>query len=111
PINVRAHASVAGADGRIYVIGGLDDTNNVVSNNVYAYTIATDTWAALASLPTARSMLGAAVGSNGRIYAIGGAEAGTTTTVEAFDGAAWSTAHSLTNARTGPVVIAGSDGR
>ena len=43
--------------------------------DVEAYDQWTNTWTILASLPTARSFLAGAVGSDGRIYAIGGQDA------------------------------------
>jgi N-acetylneuraminic acid mutarotase len=52
---------------RLYVIGGSGQ-----SNDVQAYHPATDNWTTAAVLPTARFNLAAAVGSDHRIYAIGG---------------------------------------
>ena len=64
-----------GADGRIriYAIGGRDDSKpgNGLST-VEAYDLATDTWTAMAPMPTHRHALAATLGPDGRIYAIGG---------------------------------------
>jgi N-acetylneuraminic acid mutarotase len=64
-----------GADGRvrIYAIGGRDDSKSGNGlNTVEAYDPATDTWAAMAPMPTHRHALAATRGPDGRIYAIGG---------------------------------------
>ena len=65
-----------GADGqvRIYAIGGRDDSKpgNGLST-MEAYDPATDTWTAMAPMPTHRHALAATLGPDGRIYAIGGA--------------------------------------
>ena len=77
----RGGAAVAGTDGRIYVLGGIawnggtdvngNPTGNP-SNEVDAYNPTTNSWTVLANMPTARDALAAAVGLDGRIYAMGG---------------------------------------
>jgi len=69
-----------GPDKKIYVIGGgTSGINNVgpFFNTVEIYDPRTDTWTipswAESTMPTARKELGATTGTNGRIYAIGGA--------------------------------------
>jgi N-acetylneuraminic acid mutarotase len=57
-------------NGRLYAIGGQTGDGTVLSV-VEEYDPATDTWAPVASLPSARAGLGAAV-SGGKIYVIGG---------------------------------------
>lgn len=71
---------VLGPDGKIYVIGGgTSYINNFPPffNTVEIYDPETDMWTvptwSESALPTARKELGAALGSNNRIYAIGGA--------------------------------------
>ena len=71
---------VLGPDEKIYVIGGgTSYVNNMgpFFNTVEIYDPETDTWTipgwAESNMPTARKELGAALGNNGRIYAIGGA--------------------------------------
>jgi len=71
---------VLGPDNKIYVIGGgtsYGNNNPPFFNTVEIYDPETDTWTipgwSESSMPTARKELGAAVGNNGRIYAIGGA--------------------------------------
>lgn len=76
--------AVTGGDGRIYVIGGMEYNCNTEQgwkglNNVSAYSPASDTWTPVASLPAdhgyvGRSAFGMTVGSDGRIYVIGGIE-------------------------------------
>ena len=69
-------AAVTGPDGRIYAIGGLDILRSPEPlATVEAYMVATNTWTTVASLPTPRQLLAAAVGPDGRIYALGGADA------------------------------------
>jgi N-acetylneuraminic acid mutarotase len=64
-----------GADGRsrIYALGGRDHAKpgNGLST-VEAYDPATDTWTALAPMPTYRHGFAATPGPDGRIYALGG---------------------------------------
>ncbi|MGD8505605.1 MAG: kelch repeat-containing protein, partial [Candidatus Bathyarchaeota archaeon] len=71
---------VPGPDEKIYVIGGgTNYVNNAgpFFNNVEIYHPETDTWTmpgwSESNLPTARKELSAVLGSNDRIYAIGGA--------------------------------------
>jgi len=69
-------AAATDPDGRIYALGGRT-TDSSESQSVHAYDPGTDTWTALAHLPTARAELAAAAGPDGRIYAIGGYSTGT----------------------------------
>jgi N-acetylneuraminic acid mutarotase len=66
-------AATKGSDGRIYAIGGGSPgpPTPAALGTVEAYSPATKTWTAIASLPTPRYGLGA-TSSGGRIYAIGG---------------------------------------
>jgi N-acetylneuraminic acid mutarotase len=72
-----AFTAALGADGHIYVIGGQTlgyggQTFGQALKTVEAYNPVTDKWTTIASLPAASIELGAATGSDGRIYAIGG---------------------------------------
>ena len=58
-------------DGKAYVIGGWEPSNDSVLPTVHEYDPATDTWAKKADMPTARYML-ATCTVNKKIYAIGG---------------------------------------
>ena len=65
-------ATVAGPDERLYVItGSIGDTGQLTSRNG-AYDPLRDAWTTLAPIPTARSEPGAALGSGGQIYVVGG---------------------------------------
>lgn len=108
-------AAAAGSDGRIYAIGGFNANFTPYDlNTVEAYSPATNTWTAVASMPTARSALAAAVSAD-RIYAIGGFLTGGTfyNTVEAYVPSTntWSTVASMSTARESFAAATGSDGR
>jgi N-acetylneuraminic acid mutarotase len=68
--------AAATVNGRIYVIGGnaygYVDGGTSVLGLVEAYDPATRTWTRVASLSTPRFGLAAAVGSDGKIYVVGG---------------------------------------
>jgi N-acetylneuraminic acid mutarotase len=64
--NVRL---AAGANGRLYALGGY---NGSILATVEEYDPATDSWRARAPMPTARATFGAATAPNGRIYVVGG---------------------------------------
>lgn len=89
PLPLEYLALVTGSDGRIYAIGGFNDTGTgtkPASSLVLAYTPSTDHWDQVASLPTARGELAAVTAGDGKIYAIGGDDGPSTTlaTVEAY---------------------------
>ncbi len=94
--------AVFAPDGKIYVLGGawIDSRWGYVqepTGTVECYDPATDTWerdtdhgGTLAPMPTARTVFGAAVGADGRIYTFGGysgtmANGGSTDVVEVYD--------------------------
>jgi N-acetylneuraminic acid mutarotase len=67
--------AATGSDGRIYAIGGddlLKGLYNDYLDTVAAYGPATNSWTAVAPMPTPREQLAAVAGRDGRIYAIGG---------------------------------------
>jgi len=64
----------AGADGRIYAIGGCGGGVYNVLNVVEAYSPKSNRWETLAPLPSRRCLVDATTGADGRIYAIGGCE-------------------------------------
>jgi N-acetylneuraminic acid mutarotase len=68
----RGYAGVAGdGDGHIYVLGGLDNSGD--STGPLMFTIDTGTWTTLPPMPIPNSYsMGAAVGPDGRVYAVGG---------------------------------------
>jgi N-acetylneuraminic acid mutarotase len=65
----RGDHGIAEVNGKIFVIGGRNDNENLVNNEVYD--IFTDTWSVKADMPTARSSFSIAVYQN-KIYCIGG---------------------------------------
>jgi N-acetylneuraminic acid mutarotase len=75
------HIMLAESGGKIYVFGGFDHLGNDPYiawhpiNNSWMYDPATDTWKALAPMPTPRGA-GAAAELNGKIYVVGGANSG-----------------------------------
>lgn len=71
-------AAALGADGKIYVIGGLDSYSNLeAKRSVFVYDPASDSWSEGPPLRTARQGHTAVATQDGRIYAIGGTNAHT----------------------------------
>jgi hypothetical protein len=106
----RFGAGVAALDGKLYVIGGMDESL-VARNTVFEYDPtrpAGSRWQARASMPTARVYLGAAALGN-LVYAVGGIPGVATdlATVEAYDPAtnSWSTKRPMSTPRGGPAVV------
>ena len=84
-------AAVTGPDGTMYAIGGgildvVGEDFGAVYGTLEAYSPTTNRWTTLAPMPTPRFGLSAVVGTDGRIYAIGGENAAGTElrTVEAY---------------------------
>lgn len=99
--------------GLIYAIGGTGVGGNPLAT-LEAFNPQTNAWQTLASMPTPRTGLAAALGADGRIYAIGGTGAnGVVASVEAYDPAlnSWTAVASMPTARTGLAAVAGGDGR
>ena len=61
-------AAAAGANGKIYAIGG-NAVGADATDQVEEYDPATNTWTVKAHMPTARYSLAAATAPNGKIYA------------------------------------------
>jgi N-acetylneuraminic acid mutarotase len=104
-------AAVAGSDGRIYVIGGLNASGSL--NTVEAYDPATNSWSYVASMNTPRDGLGATVGSDGQIYAVGGENGPEVlATVEVYNLAAktWTAGPAMSTARVNLAVATAPDG-
>ncbi len=77
PMNVvrSGLVAVAGTDGRIYATAGYQTGSfgqPILDNTSAAYDPATDAWSPVAPIPTARTLPGAALASDGRIYVVGG---------------------------------------
>jgi len=94
-----AFPAVDDGAGHIYVFGGGTTSSAAsVSNTVYVYTVATNTWATVASMPAATRESAAALGPDGNIYVVGGSSgAGALNTVQIFNLASqsWSLGVSL----------------
>ncbi|MDP9343953.1 MAG: hypothetical protein M3Q23_18050 [Actinomycetota bacterium] len=110
----RADPGAVASGNVIYVIGGSDGTHHV--STVQAYNTSTNTWSTVAPLAGPRDNVAAALGSDGRIYAIGGccgAGSSPLSTVEAYDTStnSWSTVASLPAARDELAAAFGADGR
>jgi hypothetical protein len=87
PVGHYAFTAVDDGNGHIFTFGGGTTTAaSSVSADVYQYTIATDSWAAVASMPVATRESTAALGPNGKVYVLGGSD-GTNTlaTVQVYD--------------------------
>ncbi len=106
----RFGAGVTAYNGKLYVIGGSDDTL-AARNTVYEYDPARPAgsrWQTKAPMPTARVYLGAAE-VDGLIYAAGGVPGNFTdlATVEAYNPAtnAWTTRHAMSMGRGGLALV------
>ena len=105
------------ANGKIYAIGGYSAKDRWTSGAVEEYDLATDTWTARLSMPTARDRLEVGASNNGRVYAIGGLSAGRTlnplSIVEEYDPAtnSWTTRASMPTARFDLGVAAAPNGK
>jgi N-acetylneuraminic acid mutarotase len=111
---VRAnHVASRGPDGRLYVIGGVDNTAR--TTEVDAYDPCANTWSTVAPIPTPRYSPAAALGPDGRIYVMGGEGSSfpPIATVEAFDVTKnqWSTMAPMPTPRGDLGAAVGSDGR
>lgn len=89
PVGVETAAAVLGPNGRIFVIDGSTSISNADATNVVqAYNPLSDTWSIVPTTPApqVRAALGAALGFNGKIYAIGGIDPASNVldTTEAF---------------------------
>lgn len=106
----RGDFGVAVLEGKIYVIGGVNQDGEYLSN-VEVYNPATNSWTSKPSMPTQRSEFATAV-YNGKIYVFGGnTSSGIVGTTEIFDPQTnmWSTAPSMPTPRAGLQAIVVND--
>ena len=75
PQTLYSESAVSDGAGHIYTFGGVG-ANGAITNNVYRYTIATNTWDQVAPLQVGVRDSAAVLGSNGLIYVLGGTTAG-----------------------------------
>ncbi len=106
----RFGAGVASIDGKLYVMGGSDDSL-VPTDTLYEYDPsrpAGSRWESKASMPTARIYLGAAA-LDDKVYAVGGVteDLMDLDTLEAYDPAtdSWSSRQPMSMGRGGPAVV------
>lgn len=105
---------VADVAGRIYLLGGEDSSGPL--GRAERFDPDAGTWTTLAPLPTPRSSFGAALGADGKIYALGGRGSTVTTpldTAEVFDVATgtWASLAPLPTRRRWNTAAATLDGR
>jgi N-acetylneuraminic acid mutarotase len=104
---------VAGANGRLYAVGGTDWTGHLAAVDEYEPT--TNSWRTRAAMPTRRARLGLATGVTGRLYAAGGynEDGGFLAVVEEYDLStnSWSTRTAMPTARYGLGLAAGANGK
>gem|GEM_PF-6680561 len=117
PSSVSLLASATGLDGNIYVMGGTSDPIGATYTATSAMAIfdpGSGKFSDGTPLGVARGEFGAARGSDGRIYVVGGSDGSAQlAAVEAYDVTAhiWSTAAALSAPRAGLAVAAGRDDR
>src|SRR5262249_9236911 len=113
-------AVAAGLDGRIFAIGGAAEYSPVRRSSYFqtveAYNPTSQTWTAVAPMPTARGGLAAATARDGRIFAVGGLVDPNTqvvSTVEIYSPLdnSWAVGPSMLTPRYGPCAAAGFDGK
>jgi YD repeat-containing protein len=125
PTARAALGGLRGSTGLLYLIGGTDDSVDFTPlPTVEAYDVYTNRWYCSAAvtgctsgfrpspLPTARLNLAVAAGPDGRIYAVGGDQAGLSVgSVESYDpkGNAWRVAPALPSPRAATAAIASAD--
>jgi N-acetylneuraminic acid mutarotase len=113
PMARQAHAAAVGADGRIYVSGGVNGSS-ILQSGGDVYDPAANRWTSIAPMARPRRQHALVRGGDGRLYAIGGitVNSAITETVEAYDPRSntWRLMRSMPEARQGVVATLGSDG-
>jgi N-acetylneuraminic acid mutarotase len=110
-------AATTDPNGRIYVIGGSNNSNPTFSSPVHTleiYDTGTGTWSTGANLLTARDSVAAATGADGKIYAIGGfGGTSSLSSAESYDPATntWTAIAAMSTPRSDLAAATGPDGR
>jgi len=116
----RNEQATAAAAGHLYAIGGTTGNLEPPLATLEIYDVATNSWTTGAPMPTARMSLCAALGSDGRIYAIGGGNEGYPDGTYVFSGAVeaytpstnkWATMAPLPTPREDMACTVGHDGK
>ena len=104
-------AVAAASNGKLYALGGTNDTGPLAE--VEEYDPVTNRWTTRAPMPTARYGSGAAAASNGKLYVIGGYNNGPLATVEEYDPATdtWTVRAPMPTPRYGLAVAAAPNGK
>lgn len=79
PVALTGHRAILGADARVYVLGGESGpvSGGTIENRTFVLDLATNTWSTGPTMLDARRHFGVVLGSDSRIYALGGANSGT----------------------------------
>jgi hypothetical protein len=114
PAPRASFGAVVGRDGNFYVVGGIGGQTGMSANwvpDVFAY--ADFTWVTVPPLPGARGRTSAALGADGRIYAIGGQDSiGFLNTVQAYaTSVGWSATAAMPEERHSCAAAGAPDGR
>ena len=106
-------SAVAGADGRIYVLGGYNPSNQ--GSAVDAYDPGSNAWSTVTDLPAAGSEFAVTAGRDGRIYVLGGYDSSSNVSAQAevYDPASnlWTTLPPLPTPLVDAAAATGPDGR
>ena len=110
-------ADVSGDSGGLYAFGGVDGLLTLASGELYLPDAGT--WSAIAPMPSPRASMACAVGTDGTIYALGGAGGNGTGTEQIFSVAeayeptakTWTELPPLPQAVSGAAAALGADGR
>ena len=114
PIPGTGLAAVTGPDGRIYAIGSDIDIPFAPTTSVRVFDPATGTWTAGPGLPgSGRAQLGAVVGPDQKIYAMGGGANPAVATVSVLDTSTgvWSNGPDMPTGNRGFATAVAPDGR
>ncbi len=115
------HAAVLGPDGNIYVFGGAKSPSDALAHDYLdtteVYDPDTDTWSQRKSMPAGKAFHAAVLGSDNRIYILGGSEEGESSRplgdVYIYDPAkdSWSRGPSMNIPRSTLAAVATPDGK
>ena len=109
PKGLRWHSGALGADGKVYVLAGHNDTDGTLYAPVQIYDPESDSWSTGAAIPTRVAFAPAVTLGDGKIYVIGGRDTSSTAVdlVQVYDPVAdsWSTTTALPSARFGGTAV------